>query len=77
MCALNVQKYRYEGNEGNTRRSSNGFFAIFNQFRDESVLMVAASNGRQSRRRLIMIKSNYVTIDNVDVPFKHAAIETS
>ena len=47
MCALNVQKYRYEGNEVNTRRSSNGFFAIFNEFRDESVLMVAASDGRQ------------------------------
>ena len=47
MFALNVQKYRYEGNEGNTRRSSNGFLAIFNQFRDESVLMVAASDGRQ------------------------------
>ena len=47
MCALNVQKYRYEGNEGNTRRSSKGFFAIFNKFRGESVLMVTASDGRQ------------------------------
>ena len=47
MCALNVQKYRYEGNEGNTRRTSNGFLAIFIQFGDESVLIVAASDGRQ------------------------------
>ena len=47
MCALNVQKYRYEGNEGNTRRTSNGFPPIFNQFRDESVLIVAAGDGRQ------------------------------
>ena len=46
MCALNVHKYRYEGNEGNTRRTSNDFLAIFNQFRDESVLIVAASDGR-------------------------------
>ena len=47
MCALNVQKYRYKGNEGNTRRTFNGFLAIFNQFRDESVLIVAASDGKQ------------------------------
>ena len=47
MCALNVQKYQYEGNEGNMRRTSNGFLAIFNQYRDESVLIVEASDGRQ------------------------------
>ena len=46
MYALNVQKYRYEGNEGNTRQTSNGFLAIFNEFRDESVLIVVTSDGR-------------------------------